>query len=321
MRAGWTLTGVCAGGRRVRSARGGRLRHAGGPGAGLAAFRATRHEPLPPRLWCAAMKAKAAELPGYQQRLHQLDTRGWAPRQQVDYRLIEAEMNGLDFDLRVRQPWARDPSFYATVFGERSDVPQHEGASAAPTIDLFCVSLPAVARGPGEPDVPAGRRTGAAGAGEDQSARQQRPRPVGLQREHPASTKRGAGRIAGRDAHDAHPGGRKAREPRGSRTATAAGAGARARSHRSLRWLDRVARRRKRPVPPGSARTTTTGTCSMCIWCPTTGTSRSRCCAGNWSAPAQAWHSRSSATAPCRRSSPRTRPRPGARCSWRACRS
>ena len=25
----------------------------------------------------------------------------------------------------------------------------------------------------------------------------------------------------------------------------------------------------------------------MCIWCPTTGTSRSRCCAGNWSAPAR----------------------------------
>ena len=51
-------------------------------------------------------------------------------------------MNGLDFDLRVRQPWARDPSFYATVFGERSDVPQHEGVTAAPSIDLFVLSLP-----------------------------------------------------------------------------------------------------------------------------------------------------------------------------------
>jgi len=56
--------------------------------------------------------------------------------------LIEAKMNGLDFDLRVRRPWARDPSFYATVFGERSDVPQHEGVTAAPSIDLFAYDFP-----------------------------------------------------------------------------------------------------------------------------------------------------------------------------------
>src|SRR5256884_4586172 len=51
-------------------------------------------------------------------------------------------MNGLDFDLTVRQPWARDPSFYATVFGERSDVPQHEGVTASPAIDLFAYRFP-----------------------------------------------------------------------------------------------------------------------------------------------------------------------------------
>src|SRR5207237_4759075 len=35
-----------------------------------------------------------------------------------------------------------DPSFYATVFGERSDVPQHEGVTAAPAIDLFAFQFP-----------------------------------------------------------------------------------------------------------------------------------------------------------------------------------
>jgi len=79
----------------------------------------------------AAIAARAAALPAYRAQLHELDTRGWSAAQIVDYRLIEAEMNGLDFDLRVRQPWARDPSFYATVFGERSDVPEHEGPTAA----------------------------------------------------------------------------------------------------------------------------------------------------------------------------------------------
>lgn len=89
-----------------------------------------------------AMRAKAAALPSFRARLDSVDTHDWTPSQQVDHRLIEAEMNGLDFDLRVRRPWARDPSFYATVFGERSDVPQHEGVTAAPVIDLFAYQYP-----------------------------------------------------------------------------------------------------------------------------------------------------------------------------------
>ena len=89
-----------------------------------------------------AMRAKSVALPAFRARLSGVDTHDWTPTQQVDHRLIEAEMNGLDFDLRVRRPWARDPSFYATVFGERSDVPQHEGVTAAPAIDLFAYQYP-----------------------------------------------------------------------------------------------------------------------------------------------------------------------------------
>jgi uncharacterized protein (DUF885 family) len=90
----------------------------------------------------AAMSAKAAALPAYRARLDAIDPHGWPVAQAVDHRLIEAEMNGLDFDLRVRRPWARDPSFYATVIGERSDVPQHEGVTAWPTIDLYAYTFP-----------------------------------------------------------------------------------------------------------------------------------------------------------------------------------
>ena len=90
----------------------------------------------------AAMSAKAQALPGDQARLVATDTQGWTAQQRVDARLIETEMNGLDCDLRVRRPWARDPSFYATLFGERSDVPQHEGVTAAPAIDLFGYEFP-----------------------------------------------------------------------------------------------------------------------------------------------------------------------------------
>lgn len=90
----------------------------------------------------SAMAAKAGGLAAYRARLEAIDSRDWPAPQKVDAQLIEAEMNGLDFDLRVRRPWARDPSFYATVFGERSDVPQHEGVTAAPSIDLFVYDYP-----------------------------------------------------------------------------------------------------------------------------------------------------------------------------------
>jgi uncharacterized protein (DUF885 family) len=89
-----------------------------------------------------AMAAKARQLKAFQTRLKALAPDQWSPVQQSDYRLIEAEMNGLNFNLRILHPWARDPSFYATIFAEQSDVPAHEGSSAAPVIDLFAYQFP-----------------------------------------------------------------------------------------------------------------------------------------------------------------------------------
>lgn len=88
-----------------------------------------------------ALARKRAGLEECKARLAQLDRTGWTARAQADARLIEAEMNGLDFDLRVRRPWARDPSYFATVYGEESDVPAHEGPSAD-VIDLFRYDWP-----------------------------------------------------------------------------------------------------------------------------------------------------------------------------------
>lgn len=90
----------------------------------------------------AAMMRMSAALPQWQARLARLDRSGWPVQAQNDYRLIEAEMNALDFNLRVLKPWARDPSFYQTIFGEESDVPAHEGPNAEPHIDLFAYDWP-----------------------------------------------------------------------------------------------------------------------------------------------------------------------------------
>ncbi|MBC7497528.1 MAG: DUF885 family protein [Sphingomonadaceae bacterium] len=90
----------------------------------------------------SAMARKAADLPRYRARLNAIATAGWPSADTNDWRLIEAEMNGFDFFLRVLKPWARDPGFYQNVFGEESDVPAHEGPSASPTIDLFKFAYP-----------------------------------------------------------------------------------------------------------------------------------------------------------------------------------
>ena len=89
-----------------------------------------------------AMAHMAARLPTFRQRLSAIDRSGWSASQRGDYRLLEAEINGLDFFLRVLRPWSRDPGFYQTVFAEMSDVPAHEGPSAEPNIDLYNFTYP-----------------------------------------------------------------------------------------------------------------------------------------------------------------------------------
>jgi hypothetical protein len=89
-----------------------------------------------------AMTTKAARLVEFRRRLAAIQTDGWSASQKGDYRLVDAEMNGFDFFLRVLRPWARDPGFYQTIFAEMSDVPAHEGPSAEPNIDLFNFTYP-----------------------------------------------------------------------------------------------------------------------------------------------------------------------------------
>lgn len=90
----------------------------------------------------AAIAAKKAKFPEYRARLQAIDTRGWPKGALIDYKLVQAEMNGLDFDFRVLMPWARDPGFYATVLADRSDVPVHEGPLAYPNINLYDFKYP-----------------------------------------------------------------------------------------------------------------------------------------------------------------------------------
>src|SRR5215475_8182704 len=90
----------------------------------------------------SAMAAKAAELPRWRKQLDEIDPKSWPIEEQNDYKLVKAEMNGLDFDLRVLRPWARDPAFYVNVFATRSDIPWREGPVPYPEIELYNYHFP-----------------------------------------------------------------------------------------------------------------------------------------------------------------------------------
>jgi uncharacterized protein (DUF885 family) len=60
----------------------------------------------------ATMEQQYVELEQYQARLAAIDPSTWTVAEQIDYHLVRAEMNGMEFYHRVVRPWARDPGFY-----------------------------------------------------------------------------------------------------------------------------------------------------------------------------------------------------------------
>ncbi len=95
-----------------------------------------------PDYGAAAMRSQHAELPDWLARLEALDPDRWPVAEQIDWHLVRTEMNGLDFDHRVRRPWARDPAFYVTIYEAESDVPAHEGPVIHGWIDLWTYDYP-----------------------------------------------------------------------------------------------------------------------------------------------------------------------------------
>jgi hypothetical protein len=82
------------------------------------------------------------ELKTYQARLMSFDIENWPVAQQVDWHLVRAEMNGMDFNIRVLQPWVRDPAFYTSVWTDQSDTPAHEGPTHHALVELWTYEYP-----------------------------------------------------------------------------------------------------------------------------------------------------------------------------------
>lgn len=109
------------------------------------AWRAFQKAPLrngAPDYSRAAMAVQQRALDAMRARLAVIDTTGWTIPQRVDWHIVQAEMRGMEFDHRVRKPWATNPAFYVTVFGEQSDQPAREGPFADGAIEAWAQTFP-----------------------------------------------------------------------------------------------------------------------------------------------------------------------------------
>ncbi|MBT8079808.1 MAG: DUF885 domain-containing protein [Gammaproteobacteria bacterium] len=82
------------------------------------------------------------EFAHYRERLDGIDTSGWPVEQQVDWHVVNAEMNGFDFNHRILKPWVRDPAFYQSIWTYKSDVPAHEGPTHHAVLELWTYDFP-----------------------------------------------------------------------------------------------------------------------------------------------------------------------------------
>jgi uncharacterized protein (DUF885 family) len=97
-----------------------------------------------PDYTAATLARKHQQLKTLQSRLQAIKPDAWPIPQQVDYHLLRAEMNGLDFDIRVLKPWERDPAFYTSIWTAQSDTPAHEGPTNHAAIELWTYSFPLI---------------------------------------------------------------------------------------------------------------------------------------------------------------------------------
>ena len=61
------------------------------------------------------IKKQKQGLSDFHKRLSAIDPKGWSIPQKVDYLLVRAEFDKLDFRLRVTCPWERDPGLYVDM--------------------------------------------------------------------------------------------------------------------------------------------------------------------------------------------------------------
>jgi len=60
----------------------------------------------------AAVAVRQAKVAEFRRRLAAIPVSSWPVSQRVDYLVVQARLNALDFQFRVQHPWISDPGFY-----------------------------------------------------------------------------------------------------------------------------------------------------------------------------------------------------------------
>ena len=74
-----------------------------------------RREGRGPGFSPAAIETRRKTLEDLRARLAEIDPRAWPIPRKVDYLLVRAELNDMDFNLRVLKPWERDPGMWVEM--------------------------------------------------------------------------------------------------------------------------------------------------------------------------------------------------------------
>jgi hypothetical protein len=78
----------------------------------------------------AAIQTREKGLENFRKRLSEISNEDWTVSQKIDYLLVRAKLNELDFQLRVTRPWERDPGTYVDMIARipYADTPLPEGS-------------------------------------------------------------------------------------------------------------------------------------------------------------------------------------------------
>jgi len=90
-----------------------------------------------------AMEAQREGLEQFRGRLRAIEASSWSVPERVDYLLVWAKLNALQFDHRVMKPWARDPILY---LDDVSEIPYAETPLSGEKLEELKAKLATVAR-------------------------------------------------------------------------------------------------------------------------------------------------------------------------------
>ena len=89
-----------------------------------------------------AIAAQWDAFPRWRATLDAFPKESWPVNEQVDWHLVNAELNGLRFDHEVLKPWERDPAYYVYFYPSDTDVPNREGPMIEGSLEVSYYSYP-----------------------------------------------------------------------------------------------------------------------------------------------------------------------------------